>query len=75
MLRNFSGKETQKRFIKTTQNNKVNGNRIIYINNYHKCKWAKYSNQNMDWLNGYNNKIPIYDVYKRPTFNLGTHTD
>ena len=27
-----------------------------------------------DWLNGYK-KTPIYAVYKRPTSNLGTHTD
>ena len=28
-----------------------------------------------DWLNGYKNKTTIYAVYKRPTPNLGTHTD
>ena len=28
-----------------------------------------------DWLNGYKNKIHIYAVYKRPTSDLGTHTD
>ena len=28
-----------------------------------------------DWLDRYPNKTPIYDVYKRPTSNLGTHTD
>ena len=28
-----------------------------------------------DWLNGYKNKTPIYDVYKRPTSKQGTHTD
>ena len=28
-----------------------------------------------DWLNGYKNKTLIYVVYKRPTSNLGTHTD
>ena len=28
-----------------------------------------------DWLNGYKNKTTIYAVYKRPTSNLGTHTD
>ena len=26
-------------------------------------------------LNGYKNKIHIYAVYKRPTSDLGTHTD
>ena len=26
-------------------------------------------------LNGYKNKTHIYPVYKRPTSNLGTHTD
>ena len=24
-----------------------------------------------DWLNGYKNKAPIYDLYKRPTSNKG----
>ena len=28
-----------------------------------------------DWLNGYKNKTHIYAVYKRPTSDLGTHTD
>ena len=28
-----------------------------------------------DWLNGYKNKTHIYTVYKRPTSDLGTHTD
>ena len=28
-----------------TQNNKVNGNRIILINNYLKCKWVEFPNQ------------------------------
>ena len=28
-----------------------------------------------DWLNGYKNKTHIYAVYKRPTSELGTHTD
>ena len=27
------------------------------------------------WLNGYKNNISIYAVYKRPTSDLGTHTD
>ena len=27
------------------------------------------------WLNGYKNKICIYDAYKRPTSDLRTHTD
>ena len=27
------------------------------------------------WLNGYKNKTCIYAVYKRPTSDLGTHTD
>ena len=26
-------------------------------------------------LNGYKNKTHIYAVYKRPTLDLGTHTD
>ena len=28
-----------------------------------------------DWLNGYKNKTHIYAAYKRPTSDLGTHTD
>ena len=28
-----------------------------------------------DWLKGYRNKTHIYAVYKRPTSDLGTHTD
>ena len=28
-----------------------------------------------DWLNGYKNKTRIYAVYKRPTSDLGTHTN
>ena len=28
-----------------------------------------------DWLNGYKKKTYVYAVYKRPTSNLGTHTD
>ena len=28
-----------------------------------------------DWLNEYKNKSHIYAVYKRPTSDLGTHTD
>ena len=28
-----------------------------------------------DWLNGYKNKIHIYDVCKKPTSDLKTHID
>ena len=28
-----------------------------------------------DWLNGYKNKTHVYAIYKRPTSDLGTHTD
>ena len=28
-----------------------------------------------DWLKGYKNKTSIYAVYRRPTSDLGTHTD
>ena len=31
--------------------------------------------KDIDWLNGYKNKTHIYAVYKRPTLDLGTHTD
>ena len=27
------------------------------------------------WLNGYKHKTHIYAVYKRPTSDLGAHTD
>ena len=32
-------------------------------------------NKNTGLLNGYKNKTHIYAVYKRPTSDLGTHTD
>ena len=71
-----SRQETEKRFINSTQNNKVNGNGIILINNYLKCKWVECpKTKDKDWLNGYKNKTPIYVVYKRPTSKQGTHTD
>ena len=28
-----------------------------------------------DWPNGYKNKTTMYAVYKKPSSNLGTHTD
>ena len=31
--------------------------------------------KDIDWLNGYKNETDIYAVYKRPTSDLGTHTD
>ena len=31
--------------------------------------------KNIDWLNGYKNRTHIYAVYKRPTSELGAHTD
>ena len=31
--------------------------------------------KDVDWLNGYKNKTHIYAVYKRPSLDLGTHTD
>ena len=31
--------------------------------------------KDIDWLNGYKNKTHTYAVYKRPTSDLGTHTD
>ena len=31
--------------------------------------------KDIDWLNGYQNQTHIYAVYKRPTSDLGTHTD
>ena len=31
--------------------------------------------KDIDWLNRYKNKTPIYAVYKKPTSDLGTHID
>ena len=31
--------------------------------------------KDIDRLNGYKNKTHIYVVYRRPTSDLGTHTD
>ena len=31
--------------------------------------------KHIDWLNGYKNKTRIFAVYKRPTSDLGAHTD
>ena len=28
-----------------------------------------------DWLNGYENKTPIYAVHKKPTSDIKTHID
>ena len=35
----------EKRSTKSTPDNQENGTRNIYINNYFKCKWIKYSSQ------------------------------
>ena len=44
----------QKRPTKTNPKQFLNGNTNIHINNYLKCKWSKYfnNNKNIDWLNG-----------------------
>ena len=34
-----------------------------------------FQTKDTDSLNGYKNKTRIYAVYKRPTSDLGTHTD
>lgn len=31
--------------------------------------------KDIDWLNGIKNKDHIYAVYKKPTSDLGTHTN
>ena len=51
-----------------------NGNRNIYINNYFKCKWIKYSNQKIqtEWIQ---KQTHIYAAYKKPTSDLKTHID
>ena len=45
-------------------NNKVNGNEIIFINNYLKCKWVKCSNQKT--------KTGQMDTKIRPLYMLST---
>ena len=48
-------------------NNKVNGNEIIFINNYLKCKWVKCSNQKTK-TGQMDTKIrPLYMLSKRDT--------
>ena len=47
--------------------------RHIKTNPKHLKRWLQ--PKDIDWLNGYKNKICIYVVYKRPTSDLGTHTD
>ena len=46
------------------QNNKVNGNEIILINNYLKCKWVKCPKQNT--------KTGWMDTKTRPLYMLST---
>ena len=62
---------------KQTQNNKVNSSRLIYINNYLKFKWMKWSNQKTQtgWMYMKTRPIYIYLVYKRPIPDLETLTD
>ena len=36
----------QRRTTKQPENNEQNGNKHIPINNYFKCKWTKFTNQN-----------------------------
>ena len=31
--------------------------------------------KDIDWLNGYKNKIHIYAIYKKPTSDLKTHLE
>ena len=40
-----------------------------------KVNGLKAPTKDTDWLNGHKNKTRIYAVYKRPTSDLGTHTD
>ena len=37
--------------------------------------WLNALPKDIDWLNGHKNKTRIYAGYKRPTSELGTHTD
>ena len=66
----------EKRSTKSTSNNKENGNRSIYINNYFKCKWvnAPTKRHRLDeWIQ--KQDPSIYAVYKKPTSDLKTHID
>ena len=46
------------------QNNEVNGNRIILINNYLKCKWVECPNQKT--------KTGLMDTKTRPLYMWST---
>ena len=66
----------EKRSTKSTPVNLENGNTNIYINNYFKCKWIKFSNRKTQiGMNGYKNKIHIDTVYKKLTSDPKTHID
>ena len=57
----------RKRIYKTNPKQLENGNRNIYINNYFKCKWIKFSNQKTQ--TGYKRvqkKEPYMESYDQP---------
>ena len=57
-----------------TKEQKRQGRKKTYKNKSKTLK-KRLKPKDIDWLNGYKNKICIYAVYKRPTSDLGTHTD
>ena len=52
------------------QNNKVNGNGIVLINNYLKCKWVECSNQRQrlaEWIQKQNSYICcLHETHLKP---------
>lgn len=70
LVRETQGKE------KDLEKISPNGNRIIHVDNYLKCKWIKwYQPKDKDCLSGYKNKTCIYAIYRRPLSELGKLTD
>ena len=57
---------------KPSPKNEENGNRNIYVNNYFKCKWIKYSNQRCRVAEWIQKQDLLYAVYKKPTSDLKT---
>ena len=78
LLKNFSRQETQEKEKtynikpKTVKKMKI-GKRIVIITlNVNELNAQP---KDIDWGNGDKNKTCIYAVYRRPTSDLGTHTD
>ena len=53
----------------------LNINELNAPTKWHRLLAVQNVGEDTFWLNGYKNKTTIYTVYKRPTSDLGTHTD